>query len=238
VDKKSLVDERIKAIISSRHSNPLLHEAIEYALFPSGKRIRPVFCLLSCEAVSGDFISALDVAVAIEFIHTYSLIHDDIMDEDIERRGKSSLYKKYGIPIAILVGDGFLTLGFEILSDYPEISKKVAVACGIEGMVLGQFEEIVKIQKQEKINLNKTAKLFSVSCVAGGMIGGGTKEEVEALERFGINFGLSFQIKDEIMDGEEGDEKRLYFLLDKAKSSLSIFGERGKGLEDMLHYFE
>ncbi len=241
--KKALIDERIRAIID-RTPSSLLKEAIRYSLFPGGKRIRPILCLLSCEAVSGNSDEALEIAVALELIHTYSLVHDDIMDCDEARRGKPSVYKKYGIPLAILVGDGLLTLAFEILSDYPEISKEIARAVGIEGMVGGQTEDILKSQKsrvksqelEEEINLNKTAKLFAVSCVSGGIMGGGNKEEIEALKAFGINFGLCFQLKDDTVDKGLKDDKKLYLLLDKVTSSLSIFKENADSLKGLLSY--
>ncbi|MEW6481445.1 MAG: polyprenyl synthetase family protein [bacterium] len=237
--KRALIDERIGSIISLKPPS-LLKDAIEYSLFPGGKRIRPILCLLSSEVVSGDFIKALDVCVAIELIHTYSLIHDDIMDLDEERRGKPSVYKKYGIPLAILAGDGLLTLAFEILSDYPLISKEIAKAIGMDGMVLGQSEDVLKSQNQDNINLNKTAKLFMASCVSGGMIGKGSKEQIEALREFGLNFGLLFQLKDDRVDKRiilKDYEERMPGLLDKAKISLSIF-KKDNPLIKLLSYFK
>ncbi|MEW6006581.1 MAG: polyprenyl synthetase family protein [bacterium] len=244
--KRALIDERLGFIISLKPPS-LLKDAIEYSLFPGGKRIRPILCLLSCKLVSGDFVKALDVSVAIELIHTYSLIHDDIMDLDEERRGKPSLYKKYGIPLAILAGDGLLTLAFEILSDYPLISKEIAMAIGMDGMVFGQAEDILSMRNaecgmrnEEEINLNKTAKLFMASCVSGGMIGKGSKEQIEALREFGLNFGLLFQLKDDRVDNGislKDYEERMPGLLDKAKISLSIF-KKDNPLVKLLSYFK
>ncbi|MEW6680676.1 MAG: polyprenyl synthetase family protein [bacterium] len=237
------IDERISFIISP-YPPSLLKSAIEYSLFPGGKRIRPILCLLSCSAVNGRKEDALDVASAIELTHTYSLIHDDIMDYDEKRRGKPSVYKKYGIPLAILAGDGLLTLAFEILSDYPLISKEIAKAIGIEGMVFGQAEDILKSQESrvksqesnEDVNLNKTAKLFMASCVSGGIIGGGNKEQIDALREFGLNFGLLFQLKDDLDDKRinlEDYKKNSQSFLNKTTSSLSIFKEKG----DFLLYY-
>ncbi|MEW6103746.1 MAG: polyprenyl synthetase family protein [bacterium] len=244
--KIALIDERIGFIISSKHPS-LLKSAIEYSLFPGGKRIRPILCLLSCEAVSENSAKALDVASAIEFIHTYSLIHDDIMDCDEERRGKPSVYKKYGIPLAILAGDGLLTLAFEILSFHPLISKEIAKAIGMDGMVFGQAEdirsqeeEIRSQESEEKISLNKTAKLFMVSCVSGGMIGGGNKEQIESLREFGLNFGMCFQLKDDLIDNKIGlkdYKEKISPFLDKAISSISMF-KKDNSLINLLSYFK
>lgn len=230
--KKHLIDKRISSIISSKPSS-LLKEAIEYSLFPAGKRLRPILCLLSCEAVSARFEEALDVAVAFEFIHTYSLVHDDIMDKDEERRGKPSLYKKYGIPLAILTGDGLLTLGFELLSSYPVISKELSKAIGMDGMVLGQAKDIQEGEKDyNEINLNKTGKLFSVSCVAGGIIGGGNEDTINKLREFGINFGLCFQLKDDLLDKKisENDYRKKISLPFLNLKSLLLF----KPLQNLL----
>lgn len=240
-EKRILIEERISSILLS-YPPSLLKSAIEDALFPGGKRLRPILCLLSCEAVSESFLEALDVAVALEFIHTYSLVHDDIMDLDEERRGKPSIYKKYGVPLAILVGDGLLTLAFEILSSYPVISKEVAKAIGIDGMVLGQAEDIemqkAKCKKSiDDINLNKTARLFSVSCIAGGIIGGGNKDEISKLNEFGINFGLCFQLKDDMLDNrisKEDYKTKISLFLPKLESSLSIFKEKMAVFQNIL----
>ncbi|MEW6679421.1 MAG: polyprenyl synthetase family protein [bacterium] len=237
--KRALIDERIGFIISLKPPS-LLKDAIEYSLFPGGKRIRPILCLLSSEVVSGDFIKALDVCVAIELIHTYSLIHDDIMDCDEERREKPSVYKKYGIPLAILAGDGLLTLAFEILSSHPLISKEIAKAIGIDGMVLGQSEDVLKSQNQDNINLNKTAKLFMASCVSGGMIGKGSKEQIEALREFGLNFGLCFQLKDDLVDHKislKDYKEKAPLFLNKTISSISIF-KKDNPLIKLLSYFK
>lgn len=242
-EEKALIDERIISLISSKPPS-LLKEAIEYALFPGGKRLRPILCLISCEAVSGGFQKALDIAVALEFIHTYSLVHDDIMDLDEERRGKPSVYKKYGIPLAIIVGDGLLTLAFEILSQDAKISHMVAKAIGIEGMVLGQAMDIEmrnakgKMQNIiDKININKTGRLFSVSCVAGGIIGGATADEISKLKEFGINFGICFQLKDDLVDNKiskEDYKAKSYLPFVKIKSLISIFKEREGFVESLL----
>lgn len=232
--KRHLIDKRISSIITGEPPS-LLKEAIEYALFPGGKRLRPILCLLCCEAFSENPMKALDVAVALEFIHTYSLVHDDIMDLDEKRRAKPSIYKKYGIPLAILVGDGLLTLAFEILSPYPIISKEVAKAIGISGMVLGQAQDIEKKGDYDEINLNKTGRLFSASCVAGGIIGGASEGEISKLREFGINFGLCFQLKDDLLDNRisESDYKTKVSL-PLTKLEYSIFKEKPDVLQNIL----
>jgi geranylgeranyl diphosphate synthase, type II len=198
-----------------------VRKAMEYSLFAGGKRIRPILCLLACKAVGGRMIKALPAACALEYIHTYSLIHDDLpaLDNDDYRRGLLSCHKKFGEATAILAGDALLTEAFSLLSD-PGVMKKVpaqtriqvireiAGAAGIQGMVAGQEADLEAEKKKVSlaylryIHNHKTGALIQASLVCGGLIGEGTSGEIRALRRFGEKIGLAFQIKDDLLNVE------------------------------------
>ena len=179
-EKKRSVDETILSILPKGES--LFHQALNYSLFPGGKRIRPLLCLASCEACGEATDEVYRVASAIEIIHSYSLVHDDIIDTDEIRRQKPSVYKEYGENLAILVGDALLTLSFEILIDSQDVAKEIILASS--KMIEGQVEEMAISEQATKdqlhqISLKKTASLFSASCVAGGIIGGGNRKQAD-----------------------------------------------------------
>jgi geranylgeranyl diphosphate synthase type II len=228
---------------------------MRYGVFGRCKRIRPILALESCRACGGNPRQALPAACAIELVHTYSLIHDDLpaMDDDDFRRGKPTVHKKFGEATAILAGDGLLTLAFEVIAGYskPEIASRMALelarAAGTLGMVGGQvmdlaFEGKAKDRKTiEYINLNKTARLFEVSCRMGAIAAGAPSPEIKALARFGRFFGLSFQIVDDIMDkgpyvrrfGMAAARKDAGLVMKKARGSLRIFGKKAEGLKEI-----
>jgi geranylgeranyl pyrophosphate synthase len=242
-EKIQRIDETIASILPKGESR--FHQAINYALFPGGKRIRPLLCLASCEACGDITDEAYKVAAAIELIHSYSLVHDDIIDQDEMRRGKPSVYKEYGENLAILVGDGLFTLANETLIDSPDVAKEVISASS--KMIGGQVEEMAlsepPLEQIYQIFFQKTASLFSASCVAGGIIGEGNRKQVEALRKLGEKFGLAFQIADDIADkGKEGlnilsvlslesAKEEIKSLIDSANDHLSIFGERREALK-------
>ncbi len=184
-----------------------LDEAFEASARAGGKRFRPLLCLLSCEAVGADRKDALPVAAAIEFLHNFSLIHDDIEDHDETRHHRPALWALSGEPLAINAGDAMLALsGLAALSavQAPEISRKLhetALAL-TEGQYLDMsFEDRVDVSVDEyrtMIRL-KTGALITYSCEAGGVLGGGSESQIEALRRFGEHFGLAFQIYDDIL---------------------------------------
>ena len=194
----------------------ILNQSMYYSLIGGGKRIRPVLALASAEAVGGDPESILPVAIALELIHTYSLIHDDLpaMDNDDYRRGRLSNHKVFGEANAILAGDALLTYAFELLADsgvgQPErqlrIIREVAIAAGKDGMVGGQVADVVgegktlKLDEIEKIHKGKTGALLTVSARLGGILAGGTEKQVKALTDYAQALGLAFQIKDDILD--------------------------------------
>ena len=199
-------------------------EAMRYSLFAGGKRLRPILCLAASEAVGGDLRAAMPAGCALEMIHTYSLIHDDLpaMDDDDLRRGKPTNHKVFGEAIAILAGDGLLTEAFVLLSDYnsllPERAVQVigviAEAASYRGMVGGQVVDILSQNKRadletvQQMHSRKTAALIAAATESGALAGKGSEAQVAALARYGRAIGLAFQIADDILD-IEGDTELL-----------------------------
>ncbi len=199
-------------------------EAMRYSLFAGGKRLRPILCLAASEAVGGDLKAAMPAGCALEMIHTYSLIHDDLpaMDDDDLRRGKPTNHKVFGEAIAILAGDGLLTEAFVLLSDYnsllPERAAQVigviAEAASYRGMVGGQVVDILSQNKRadletvQQMHSRKTAALIAAATESGALAGKGSEAQVAALARYGRAIGLAFQIADDILD-IEGDTELL-----------------------------
>jgi geranylgeranyl diphosphate synthase, type II len=194
----------------------ILHKAMRYSVFSGGKRIRPVLCLCAAEAVGANGRSALLPAVAVELLHTYTLIHDDLpcMDDDDFRRGKPTCHKVFGEANAVLAGDALQALAFETLakakppSRYPpnQLMLELAHAAGSRGVVGGQVEDLAfdgrhaKASSVRFIHLHKTADLFRAAVRMGAIAGNATKNELEALTEYGVNFGLAFQIADDLLD--------------------------------------
>ncbi|MCA9088216.1 MAG: polyprenyl synthetase family protein [Planctomycetaceae bacterium] len=198
--------------------------AMQYSLLAGGKRLRPVLVLLACEACGGSWKQAIPAACAIEMIHTYSLIHDDLpaMDDDDLRRGQPTSHIKFGEATAILAGDGLLTRAFEVLAGGLD-DKAVAAACcvdlanaaGPEGMVGGQQADLEAetagvrdIDHLEAIHRRKTGRLLCASLTMGGRIAGASPEVLERLRIYGESVGLAFQIADDLLD-EVGDEQKM-----------------------------
>jgi geranylgeranyl diphosphate synthase, type II len=226
--KKAVVDEALKGLFPAPQGPAAdVVKSMVYSLFAGGKRLRPILCIAGAEAVGGKESSALTVACALELIHTYSLIHDDlpVMDNDDLRRGKPTNHKVFGEAVALLAGDGLLTEAFRLMSsaDPAEaveprsllaVIRLVAAAAGYEGMVGGQAVDIQSEGKQvepgvlEFIHTHKTAALIAASVASGAILGGGKDEEVEAITRYGRNVGLAFQVADDILD-VEGDSRNL-----------------------------
>jgi len=187
-----------------------LLEAVRYSLFAGGKRLRPALALGAAEVVSGDDSVALPVACALEMIHTYSLIHDDLpaMDDDDLRRGKPTCHKVYGEATAILAGDALLTMAFDAAAETGStaIVRSLAQAAGAGGMVGGQQLDLDGEGKQldlvalRRIHRAKTGALIQVSLRCGAMAAGATETQVEALADYGKHLGLAFQITDDILD--------------------------------------
>ncbi|MFQ5588846.1 MAG: polyprenyl synthetase family protein [Nitrospiria bacterium] len=207
---------------------PLLHEAMRYSLFAGGKRIRPILCVASCEAAGGRTETALPFAAAIELIHTYSLVHDDLpaMDDDTYRRGKLTNHKMFGESTAILVGDALLTAAFTLIAEKGlagAISPKkilrvileLGSASGSTGMVGGQLNDIeaqgkndLSFEKLKRIHTHKTGVLIRAAVRIGGILGGAGPKKLSRLTAFGEKIGLAFQIADDVLD-VEGEAKKL-----------------------------
>ena len=191
-----------------------LVEAMEYSLLAGGKRLRPVLCLAFAEAVRGGApgAAAEDAACALEYIHTYSLIHDDLpaMDDDDLRRGRPTNHKVFGEAMAILAGDALLTEAFALVATGPEprrgeLAARLARAAGAQGMVGGQVLDIAEDRPAEEAYLTrlhrmKTGALLQAACTLGVVAEGGTVAQVEAAERYGGAVGLAFQIADDLLD--------------------------------------
>lgn len=224
-DRRLMVEEALE-IALPRQDGPesRVVEAMRYSLFAGGKRLRPILCLAASEAVGGDIQSAMPAGCALEMIHTYSLIHDDLpaMDDDDLRRGKPTNHKVFGEAIAILAGDGLLTEAFVLLSDYhsllPERAVQVigviAEAASYRGMVGGQVVDMLSQNKPadletvQQMHSRKTAALIAAAAESGALTGKGSEAQVAALARYGRAIGLAFQIADDILD-IEGDTELL-----------------------------
>ena len=198
-------------------------EAMEYSLLSEGKRLRPVLLMAAADAISNNGEKFLPVACAVEMIHTYSLIHDDLpaMDNDDYRRGKLTNHKVFGDAMAILAGDALLTLAFEVItrqkadpSILVEVIREISTAAGIAGMIGGQSVDIQSEGKKlnlialRRMHLAKTGALFRASIRSGAILAGASQEQLDALTQYADNFGLAFQITDDILDAT-GDEKKL-----------------------------
>ncbi len=199
-------------------------EVLAYALGAPGKRVRAVLLLWSCELVSGQQANsqAETAAVALEMVHTYSLIHDDLpaMDDDDYRRGRPTCHKAFDEATAILAGDGLLTLALELLADRVDspalavsLVKTLTRCAGPDGMIAGQVADLqaemtpVDLAGLQSIHINKTAKMFQCASVMGALCGGATEEEIHLLGEFGLKIGLGFQIADDILDVSASTEQ-------------------------------
>ena len=219
-----------------------LQEALRYALFPGGKRFRPLLVMASTYAVDGKVEDALEIAVAIELIHNFTLVHDDLpcMDNDDFRRGKPTVHKKFGEGMAVLVGDALFNLAFQTLSLAPlpadkkeKIFQLISSSLGIGGVIEGQVMDIhmgkeeENLEKLKKIYSLKTGALIKASVLCGGVIGNATEEELSLLRAYGENLGLAFQIMDDVREAEEGKEPPY----PDFPALLGIEGARNRGRE-------
>ena len=189
----------------------LLYDAVKHLPFAGGKRLRPIIACLACQAVGSNFLKAIPFAVSLEIIHTFTLIHDDIMDKDMERRGKPAVHVKYGEDIAILAGDALFAKAFEIASYINDaiVVKKILRNLAImakeicEGQALDvYFEKLEYVDEKQFLEMieKKTAKMFEHAAMGGAIIGGGSMEEIKALQEYGLNLGMAFQIWDDCLD--------------------------------------
>ncbi|WP_300696780.1 polyprenyl synthetase family protein [uncultured Clostridium sp.] len=221
---KMEINEFLKNYFSNKGTyNKVIYDAVSYSVNIGGKRIRPILMLLTYSMYEENWRSVLEFASAIEMIHTYSLIHDDLpcMDDDDLRRGKPTNHKVYGENIAVLAGDTLLNEAMNLMMKFSLkngkraliASEKVALASGPEGMIGGQVVDIInegkKITEDELryMHIKKTGELIKVSILAGAILGNAPEDDIKALEKFGENLGLAFQIKDDILDVIGSTEK-------------------------------
>ena len=220
-ERADIIDKNIALLLQENNVYPeVIHEAVRYSIFAGGKRIRPVMCLAAAEALGKESKPLLPVACALEMIHTYSLIHDDLpaMDNDDYRRGKLTNHKVFGEGIAVLAGDALLTKAFEVMAAFGcataaeklpvvlQVVKEIATASGTLGMIGGQ---VVDLQSEGKeiskdtlhyIHTRKTGALFIVSIRSGALLSEATEQELTALSVYAEKFGLAFQITDDLLD--------------------------------------
>jgi geranylgeranyl diphosphate synthase type II len=225
-NQQKRVNEKLASLFAQVPQQSRLLSAMQYSLMAGGKRIRPILCISAASAIDEKHIDVLPVACAIECIHTYSLIHDDLpsMDNDDLRRGNPTCHKAFDEATAILAGDALLTLAFEILSDMTishqtpqiqlELIRIIANAAGPYGMIEGQMRDIESETKQlnekelEQLHNLKTGALISASVKAGAILAEGTRQQQDCLDVYAQNIGLAFQVVDDVLN-VKGDPERL-----------------------------
>ena len=279
-ERSALVEEQL--VKELNEANPLdktLCESMKYSLMAGGKRLRPVLLMAAADAVGAKGTDYLTTGCAMEMIHTYSLIHDDLpaMDDDDYRRGKLTNHKVYGAGMATLAGDALLTLAFEVMLRQQGVSaeklvqvvREISTAAGPDGMVGGQALDMESEDKQismetmKNIHLGKTGALFRAAIRSGAILGGASEDELQALTVYADNFGLAFQITDDILDvigdaevigkpvgSDEKNHKSTYVTLtsleeaqrlaqeavDTAIDALKIFGEEADFLRELVAF--
>lgn len=217
-EKVKIVDEYMEKFLPPEDKYPeIIHKAMRYSVFAGGKRLRPIMVMEACRAFGGDVEKAMPFACAIEMIHTYSLIHDDLpaLDNDDYRRGRLTSHKMFGENMAILAGDALLHHAFETMAEacvkmndikYTKAMLAIAQGAGINGMVAGQVVDVISEGKEidkdtlDYIHKNKTAAMIIGALKAGAEIGCASDEEIKNIERVGELVGVAFQIQDDILD--------------------------------------
>lgn len=238
-------------------SPKVLVEAVRYCLFSNGKRYRPLLCLGACQAVGGSIAHALPAACAIELVHTYSLVHDDLpaMDDAAERRGQPSCHKKFGEGTAILVGDALLTRAFELLgrNGIPNalaVVRTLGEAGGTAGLIGGQVLDLDKngtrpgLRQLENIARRKTAALITASVVSGGLVGRAAPKALARLQTYGECVGLAFQMIDDLHDRDglarvmkpDAVRRQALSLITRGKRAVAVFGRRAATLETLADW--
>jgi len=282
-EKRKLINGTLEAMILPLKEQSPLYPAISYALLLPGKRIRPILTLSAYEALNGAEKDILPFACAVEMVHTYSLIHDDlpIMDNSDMRRGKPTCHKVFGSDMALLAGDALLSLSFDVVvssgfkNDFEsnkllQVVQEFASASGIKGLVGGQVMDMVtmndnNIDKETILYIEsmKTASLIRLAVRVGAILGGSSEGELTALTKFSENFGISYQIIDDILDetsteevlgkdvGQDKKNKKATFValfgikqakeiasdfIQKSVDYLKSFGEKYRNLEEIAIY--
>lgn len=242
-----------RALPTASDPPPVIHEAMRYSVLGDGKRIRPILTLAAAEAVGGALEEAIPAACAVELVHAYSLVHDDLpaMDDDDLRRGRPSCHKQFGEAIGILTGDALLTLSFELLARparraaaWQAIAVELARGAGTGGMVGGQVADIQAVGRApdrktlEYILAHKTGALITAAVRMGGLAGGASRAALARLTRYGERVGLVFQLVDDLLDrdgvvpvwGEAPTRRKAQTLTDEAKQAVAPLGRRAAPL--------
>jgi len=223
-DRSALVDAALNRFIPSEDTSPpTIHKAMRHSIFAGGKRLRPILCLAAAEACGGSIDTAMPAACAVECLHTYTLIHDDLpcMDDDDFRRGVPTCHKVYGEGVAVLAGDALQALAFQLLAEVPgnaqfnvgDYVRELAVTSGSLHLIGGQVMDLegegkkLPLADLRYVHESKTAALLTTSIKLGGMSAGASTEQIAALHAFGWNTGLAFQIIDDILDVTQTTEK-------------------------------
>src|SRR6266403_547209 len=223
-EDRAAVDAALDRLMPSENTQPpSIHRAMRYSVQAGGKRVRPILCLESARIFSADVTPVLPVACALEFIHTYSLIPDDLpaLDNDDPRRGRPTCHKAFGEANAILAGDALQTYAYEVLAKLRcpadrrvRIIAEIAHDTGtVDGMIGGQVLDLESERKKptaeilEYIHRSKTGALITASLVSGGIYGGGSDQQIEKLRAFGRAIGLAFQIVDDVLDVTQSSEQ-------------------------------
>jgi geranylgeranyl diphosphate synthase type II len=217
-ERKALVEKELFACLPVAGTRPAeLSEAMRHAVLSGGKRLRPILCLAAAEAAGGKSEDAIHAACAVELLHTYTLVHDDLpcMDNDTLRRGQPTVWAKYGEAMAVLVGDALQTLAFETLArttasptSVARLVSELAKAAGASGVIAGQVEDIQFAGSPSRDIINyvfqhKTADLFRAAVRLGGIAGGASEKNLEHLSLYGNSLGIAFQVIDDLLDAQQ-----------------------------------
>ena len=241
----ALIERTIDEVLPKEGARPAeLSAAMRYAVGAGGKRIRPLVCLASAVAVGGRAEDARYPAAAIELLHNYTLVHDDLpaMDNDTERRGKPSVWAKFGEANAILAGDALQALAFKAAANAPRNVAEIVAALGAAGVgvVQGQVEDVARVVASGSnvpdvpsvldvpfVYTHKTADLFVAAATMGGYAGGGGESDIAALRRFALNMGLAFQYEDDLLDGDSPypREKTEALVRETTSAAVAALGE-------------
>jgi len=265
-ERAALVDRFLEAQLPPAGEEPAtLHAAMRHLMFPGGKRLRPAFAFAACEASGSPPERALPVAAAVELVHVYSLVHDDLpcMDDDVLRRGRPTVHVAFGEAVAVLAGDALLALAFEVLARAggpiaPEARlaalADLAAAAGSRALVGGQAEDLAFPEDAgaadvERVHERKTAALFAAAAAGGARLGGAPPELAERMRRFGGEAGAAFQIADDLLDrdddepcslvralGAEAAGARAQQRLARALAELEELGERAEPLRELARF--
>ncbi len=265
-ERLPLVDRALDALLPPESEPPReLHAAMRHLIFPGGKRLRPLFAIAAAEAVGAPGERALPAACAVEMVHTYSLIHDDLpcMDDDSERRGRPSVHVQFGEAVAVLAGDALLASAFGVLvantaestaADSLAAVRDLAFAAGPCGLVGGQVDDLSfgpegTAAAIESVHERKSAALIAASIAMGARLAGAEEGRVRQLHSFGRDVGVAFQIADDLLDlnddetcslprvlGSAAARERAEALLERALLGVEDLGERAEPLRELARY--